>query len=873
MPRLFSTGLTVSGIRVESSVPKHSIAWMKANSLFYPVGPGYSEAWLVLSGENNDLLTADDLRNSSHTIKWTTVTQPDNGNPSSVTKSFPGWYYLHSERVLQGGPNQSGALFLARFVDVRYLRLQNSDTGNIKANIRSYAQVAEYLTGAGTYSWATLVEELWDAVGGLGGFPGLPAGLPIDSTPQNSFFIGLNGIAALNAVLDQLDCALAPIPTEGTFTIVQLGEAQALPNNLPIPQQNFEPIRSNVHCAETLKFYFHRYYKNYGQEKDTELSDNWTITGNHASSSAATNINGAIGTKPLWDDMPYVINLDGSDGNTVARATRMTNRVSRYVTRNTCDTYHRIYSGINTQVNPGGTIKAIMFRNWDDGVDDDGVLLNPYGGTVTEWIAKVDFVGNQNEFLNNQLITEPIKQQSVFDTYMSADLGRKSYPNYPRLSQVVRIEASGGYSAGALVSPNADGFHAGNVYRMVNGVMTQLEFCWILLLDMYGDNAGQVKGVQHQYYLGRLMGQKDSGGIQRPLYVVQQVYPRGLAIATLSYDMCGVLTDVDIYDFQMLDGSIIDPIPTIANNEHFKHLGRQYDKVLLTWSDLDEAWIVIDVTKHTFNVMVGIRRDGDCEEFGCVERQTVTAALEVCGDPVWTTAYCIPPCVDTSFQTSNEQTSFEQTSNMQTSTVGCGDGIINPDIYAAGQILIATGPAGSKTRRVSITVTDQSGCGSEFPGWETKTPRENDTIWPFGATDYSGTMMNLSAYDPGDPGYQQGTYDTYTIRCTQRFDIISGVIINPDDPNDVEWVMEGEFSVPTLGLGSGGSWMRVSETQGGASTGPDGSGGYSAMAGTLTILSFNPFHARCVFTPNGWYPTEFGEPNLCGAVEVEFIEL
>ena len=67
--------------------------------------------------------------------------------------------------------------------------------------------------------------------------------------------------------------------------------------------------------------------------------------------------------------------------------------------------------------------------------------------------------------------------------------------------------------------------------------------------------------------------------------------------------------------------------------------------------------------------------------------------------------------------------------------------------------------------------------------------------------------------------------------------------------------------------------MRVSETQGGASTGPDGSGGYSAMAGTLTILSFNPFHARCVFTPNGWYPTEFGEPNLCGAVEVEFIEL
>lgn len=878
---MFSTGLTVSGIQVETSIPKGSTAWMKANSLFYPIGPGYSEAWLVLSGEGKDILTAANVVNDPHTIRWTIISDT---NPRRTIVEFPGWYFKHAERVLQGGPEQAGSLFLARFVDIRHIKGINSDTGDIRSNIRSYAQLTEYLTESRADTWTTLVTSLWNNVGGLGAFPGLPAGLPIDGIPQTNFLIGLNGWAALNAVLEHLDCAIAPIPTGGArFTIVQLGSQGAF-GNLPTPIQNFEPVRSNTHCAANLNFYFNKHYYNYGQEKDTELTDNWSVTGNTHVQAAATGIQGAIGDKPLWDDLPYIINLNGTDANSAARTTRITNRVSRYVTRQTCPVYHRIYTGINTTVSPGGVVKAVLFRNWDDGVDAAGHPLNDFGGTVTEWIAKPDYVNNQSEFLLQNALAESSRSHISQESYIAPDLSRRSYPNYPRLSQLVRINKYASPSspaAGARILPNANGYFAGNVYRMVNGTMTQLEDCWILITDLFDTKAGQVEGIQHQFYVGRLMGQKLSEGLQKPLYVVQQGNHRSPAIAILEYALCG--DTATFLSFEMLDGSTIDPVPTTADNSLFDHRGRIGDFVLLEWRDDAEEWIVVNVSKHEYDLYVGLRRVGDCDEFGCIEGQVIRAAIETCEtEAEWRTIFCIPPCVDTSFQTSIISTSFSQTSNMQTSTIGCGSDEINPLLIPSGLglqsglVIQSAGTCEEAIRQVGITITDQAGCGTDIPGgpWTTQSPRDNSdsTITALASPPcYESIIQNANAYDPESPSYGQGFFDSYNLYCGPRRDVITNEVINPDDPTDVEWRLEGTFGTPTLGLGFGGSEVRVSETQGGANN-PEGAG-WVAMSGSLTVHSFNPFHAVAIFTPTSCYPNSIAGCSYgCGPVKVEFIE-
>lgn len=351
-----------------------------------------------------------------------------------------------------------------------------------------------------------------------------------------------------------------------------------------------------------------------------------------------------------------------------------------------------------------------------------------------------------------------------------------------------------------------------------------------------------------------------------------------LAIATLQYPLCG--NTATIVDFKRLDGADTPaPLPTTADNTLFKHRGLAGDKVLLAWSsilnDADEptGWIVIDVTGHDHGVYVGMRRTGNCESF-CLEADVIQARLEICSTHVSHVIFCYP-CNDSSLQTSIEQTSFAQTSNLQTSTVGCGAGIITPELLEAGALIISTGTTPEDSvRQVRVTITNQAGCGHDVgtPGdWDVLTPRNNSVYQAFTEPNgYEAIVANLSAYDPGSLSYQQGFFETYQLYCRQRTNILTGGALSAD-PSDVEWVLEGRYGVPTLGLGIGGSSIRISETQGGAVDVLDG-GTWVTMPGTLQILSLNPFHAQAIFTPPGWYPTSL-ENTTCGPVMVEFEEV
>lgn len=515
MPR-FTTAIDIDGQRVEINVPKGTKAQRLANSVFCPLGPAPTQAWFVMTRQSVNALDKD----SAHTVTWQYIEAEDAGTPTTTrTLTFPGLYIVKAERLMHGAVGDTNALYLVEFADARLIAARKSDSGSLRVNLRSYANAADYLTGTSGGTWASLLTSLWNACGVLGAYPGLPGGLPIDGQPENTWIIGLNGYRALNAVLEQLDCAICHNPLTGAYTIVQLGGTQTVAAAATSLKWNSEPVNPlATRAAANLNIYFYWHRKAYGQERDTELENNWAYEGDGTLITKATGITGALGSVPLWDDLPVVKGETNNELNTSAITTRAENRKTRYATRWGVTNQHRIHFGLLTDFVPGGQIRAVLWRNWDDGKD------SPLGGTVTEFVCRPELVtglkesadGDGPAWFDGQLAA-PERE-----IYSPPDLSRHSFPNYPRLPNIVQVWDTGS-AVGDTIQPNDDGFHSGFVKRWVSNTMATLGECWILFVDDYDNVAGQVEATKGEYYgPARLSGVTTSDGGMRPVYLVRK---------------------------------------------------------------------------------------------------------------------------------------------------------------------------------------------------------------------------------------------------------------------------------------------------------------------------------------------------------------
>lgn len=516
----FTTSITISGQPVNITVPKGTLAERRANSVFCPVGPSPTIGSFLMTKGAIDLLGSV---TSPHDIVWKQIALRPNSESRTLT--FNDLYLVNSERLLHGSANDDSALYLAEFGDGRYLASRKGlDCGSVIANVRSYANNSDYLTGTSGFTWASLLTALWDACGTLGAYPGLPGGLPIDGAPEITYYVGQSAYRALCAVLNQLDCAIAHNPLAGTYSIVQLGATQTLPTTHETRLQwDAQPINTTaLLAAANVRVWFHYHRKSYGQERDTELANNWAYNGGGDVSVKATSITGATGTKPLWDDLPWVLDEDNTVSNSTDIDTRATNRASRYATRHTVAPAHKIYSGLLNDFLPGAKVRAVLWRSWDDGKHPDG-SDNHFGGTVTEYVQGVDLVIGMGQGNGSGPAWFDREQVGpAYEHYAPPDLSRRTFPSYPRLPNIVQINAAAG-SPGDTVSPNGDGFHKGRVRRWVSNAMSTLDDCWIRFVDDHDTLAGQVDGIQHEFYgPARLSGVSTSGGTLLPVYLVRK---------------------------------------------------------------------------------------------------------------------------------------------------------------------------------------------------------------------------------------------------------------------------------------------------------------------------------------------------------------
>lgn len=522
----FSTQITISNRIVTLSIPRESLAWRKANSIFVPLGPCWSTATFCMSKREVDIISAQSA-DTLHPIVWKQVSQNDDGSPNgaqSRTLTFSGWRFLRASRVLPGGKDDPSSLYMAEFVDARYIAEHATSSDANRSKLRSYAHHDDFLTNPSALdTWSNLVSKLWIDVGVLGSFPGLPGTLPIDGEPEGHWLIGLNGWRALCAVLDQLDCAVAHNPlNNNTYTIVQLGAEQDIPDQAERLQWDAQPSLSNIHCAATCRVHFYYHRKAYGQERDTELATNWTVVGASDVIDKTTNINGATGTKFLWDDLSWVLDETSINTNAGALDTRATNRKDRYVTRQTVGAKRRIYSGLLSDYVVGSQIRAVIWRNFGNEEADN----NDFGGTCTEFVAGPHLAQGYKDggvvWFDKQLVTPENEQ------YGPPDYGRHSYANFPRLPNIVQVFDQQ-FNPGEMITPtesvSGTFMHHGRVKRWVNNAMESPDtplLCWILFVDDYDNLLGSVSAKNYEYYgPARLCGVSTLGGVRRPVYMVK----------------------------------------------------------------------------------------------------------------------------------------------------------------------------------------------------------------------------------------------------------------------------------------------------------------------------------------------------------------
>lgn len=515
----FTTSIAVNGESVIPDVPYGSRAYRLANSIYCPVGPSPTRAYLLLLKSSIDTLAASSA--SAVSIAWN---QKATDKVYTYDLTFQGLYFVKAERLLVGGQGDEHALYLAEFADARWLSLKRAyDTGTaIIGNQRSYANTSDYLTGASGYTWTSLATALWNACSLLGSWPGLP--YSPDSVPEGGYYTGHVAYKDLTALLDNLDCAIKHNPLTNTYTIVQLGDTQTVPTHQARLKFDAEPPNLNAfQNAANIKVYWNNNYKGYGQERDNTLATNWLISGAVNSSTVATSITGASGTKPLWDDMPYMIDEDGANSNAAALSTRATARKTRYVTRHSVAPAHKVFSGLLRDLLPGAKVRAVLWRNWSDSYLPDG-RDNPLGGTCTEYIQGNDLSHGLRPDSTNQLglwIPGSDALNPSNELYSSPDISRRSFPNYPSIADIVQVNAASG-SAGDVVAPDANGYFKGRVKRWVNGAMVSMDDCWLKFIDYYDTDTGQIYAVQGNYYgPARLSGIETSGGTTRPVYLAK----------------------------------------------------------------------------------------------------------------------------------------------------------------------------------------------------------------------------------------------------------------------------------------------------------------------------------------------------------------
>lgn len=535
----FTIGLKIDKdlvVAVDYNNIANTEAYGKVNTIFCPIGPACTRVTILVT---NTIFQKMDLK-KAHTL---TIEFRQKDPNRAETLNIQGLYVKQATSLFPNPEKYPNSLIMLELVDRRWLIAQNSDTDKLVANIRSWAKGEPFLEGKvktdfdadaaegegddnqeggegeenGKMEWKHLVKKLWRACG----LPApdnknvddlLPQEASTSDKPDTLYFVGMNAWQALCSVLDYLNCAVRHNLFDNNYDIVYLDKSKQLPEiNERYKVQHTKMPYSPMLLAKTLKIYYMKKFP-HGQELDVPRKDNWAFANFVHVEKKTTDIEGAEGTKAVWANLQAVLKLaqSGSDEGELENKDDVDkvadNIVKRYKDRMQIDREHIIYSGVHKKLVPDGKIKAILIKSDDSGTTTevfiDNRLVSDFESQLNKPSKFVDF-------------TPP------WENFMPPDLGRRTFPSYPHIVDVVKI-MDPTKSPGEKVSPGPEGMFSGEVIRYLGNLTRSLGSCFLKILST-GDNADALEAVNYGHYgPARLTGTYKKGGedMALPLYVM-----------------------------------------------------------------------------------------------------------------------------------------------------------------------------------------------------------------------------------------------------------------------------------------------------------------------------------------------------------------
>lgn len=341
--------------------------WGQCNSFVCPLGPEPGRGRVLLNYADCQKL------NKPANPVWDLVFW-DGQNPAVTLKSL---LFVRAFPVTPAYNGDPEAAMWAEVADARYLcqAVPYSKRYNVRSSPGG-AYFSATLNSGSPWTWAQMTQDLWQAVGKLGAWPGLPAGVSPDGVPEGMDFDGGYAYSALSVVLDKIGCALKYDPTTGKFSIVQLGaadaaEAKALAGRAPqeLPRLDaVESVRGRLPAKVRVLF-----------TKQQQAPDATGGSRYYALDVADPTAGGPLaGSDPateavLIDDLPAIYDLTGTLTNAAALSTRANSRAADYFRRSRPGRIDRSFTGSygDPGLLPGSQLKATI---WSD----------RGGGSVTE---------------------------------------------------------------------------------------------------------------------------------------------------------------------------------------------------------------------------------------------------------------------------------------------------------------------------------------------------------------------------------------------------------------------------------------------------------------------------------------------------------
>lgn len=487
--------------------PKYAPGQGQATSYLNPIGPepGVGYVWMLAA----DAESLD-------------FEQPQALSIDATETIIIARLYIDSAIAASGlFPGDNNRAYLLTLRDSRFLLDRLTDV-NIAINCRArpaptdsttavdpmefYADTL--LAGAAPYSWTEAIGLLWSLcppslVGPFPGLPYQPAGVP-----QDLRFGGVSAWRALHDLLGRVQLTTAYDAAADVFSIVDLSVVQ--PNLIAVAgyanrllNDRFPGGSIKARVPATVRVYFQKQAQHWGTESDTPRVGNWQMLNaqywQDVPSGAATEPGTVVA---LHDDAPALVDFNGLVLNEIELLARANDRAAQWVSAKVLEIARGslLIQGIAAPLAvPGSQVSSVLLRNFGDG-----------------WATELTLTPNQS--VGNGLRAVPVAPVSAEtgDNLSPPNLARRTWPNWPRVNQWVKIINS---------TPDANGLCQGLVARAnpalsfaksANGAAyTSLESCYVAGANGESFTSGRV-------YAARMNGVASSAaGGWLPLYIAQ----------------------------------------------------------------------------------------------------------------------------------------------------------------------------------------------------------------------------------------------------------------------------------------------------------------------------------------------------------------